>query len=105
MYKWMIWLALAMSSWSFAASPVLTVEQKKYSAEELLGRPDVTSVTVPDDVSYRRSMTYKGVPLRALLPVAPVDRYDTLEAKATDGFVAQIPLELLTRDGAVPYLA
>jgi mono/diheme cytochrome c family protein len=98
-------MALTVSSWSLAASPVLTVDQKKYTAGELLGRSDATSITVPDDVSYRRSMTYKVVPLRALLPAPQGDRYDTLEAKATDGFVAQIPLELVTRGGAVPYLA
>jgi mono/diheme cytochrome c family protein len=98
-------LAWMVCSWSLAASPVLTVDQKKYSAEELLGRSDATSITVPDDVSYRRSMTYEAVPLRALLPASQAGRYDTLEAKATDGFVAQIPLELATRGGAVPYLA
>lgn len=96
---------LAVSSWSLAATPVLTIDQKKYSAEELLGRPDAVSITVPDDVSYRRSMTYKAVPLRALLPAVKGDHFDTLEAKATDGFVAQIPLDLLTRGGSIPYLA
>jgi mono/diheme cytochrome c family protein len=96
---------LAVSSWSLAATPVLTIDQKKYSVEQLLGRSDVVSITVPDDVSYRRSMTYRAVPLRALLPAAKGDHFDTLEAKATDGFVAQIPLELVTRGGAIPYLA
>src|SRR5512140_2188942 len=98
-------MALTVSSWSLAAAPVLTVDQKKYSAEELLGRADATSITVPNDVSYRRSMTYKVVPLRALLPAPRADRYDTLEAKATDGFVAQIPLDLVARGAAIPYLA
>jgi len=96
---------LAVSSWSLAATPVLTIDQKKYSAQELLGRSDAVSITVPDDVSYRRSMMYKAVPLRALLPAAKGDHFDTLEAKATDGFVAQIPLELVTRGKAIPYLA
>jgi mono/diheme cytochrome c family protein len=96
---------LAVCSWSLAATPVLTIDQKKYSAQELLGRPDAVSITVPDDVSYRRSMMYEAVPLRALLPAAKGDHFDTLEAKATDGFVAQIPLELVTRGGAIPYLA
>lgn len=81
---------------------VLTIDQKQYSAEELLARADATSITVPNDVSYRRSMTYRAVPLRALLPVS---KQDTLEAKATDGFVAQIPLELVTHGEAIPYLA
>ena len=96
---------LAVSCGSLAATPVLTIDQKKYSAEELLGRSDAVSITVPDDVSYRRSMTYEAVPLRALLPAAKGDHFDTLEAKATDGFVAQIPLELVTRGRAIPYLA
>jgi mono/diheme cytochrome c family protein len=81
---------------------VLTIDQKQYTAEELLGRADATSITVPNDVSYRRSMTYRAVPLRALLPAS---KQDTLEAKATDGFVAQIPLELVIRGEAIPYLA
>jgi len=98
-------MLLAVCSWSLAATPVLTIDQKKYSAEELLGRSDAVSITVPDDVSYRRPMKYKAVPLRALLPAAKGDHFDTLEAKATDGFVAQIPLELVTRGGAIPYLA
>jgi mono/diheme cytochrome c family protein len=81
---------------------ILTIDQKQYTAEELLARSDATSITVPDDVSYHRSMTYRVVPLRALLPAS---KGDTLEAKATDGFVAQIPLDLLTHGAAVPYLA
>src|SRR4051794_36029445 len=96
-------IALAVSSWSVAAQPVLTLGAKEYSAEQLLSRKDVVFITVPDDVSYRRSMTYKAIPLLALLPAA---QGDTLEAKASDGFVAQIPLELVTRSGgAVAYLA
>lgn len=98
-------LALGTSLPSLAATPVLTIDRKTYSTEELLGRSDAVSITVPEDVSYRRSMTYRAVPLRALLPASRSDRFDTLEAKATDGFVAQIPLELLTHGAAVPYLA
>jgi mono/diheme cytochrome c family protein len=98
-------MALAVSSWSLAATPVLTIDQKQFSAEGLLGRADAVSISVPEDVSYRRSMTYRAVPLRALLPATKSDHFDTLEAKATDGFVAQIPLELVTRGGSIPYLA
>jgi mono/diheme cytochrome c family protein len=63
---------------------------------------------VPDDVSYRHAMTYRGIPLLALLQGTIADEFDTLEARATDGFVAQIPLELVTKGatgGAVAYLA
>lgn len=103
-----VMVALMVSSSSVAAEPVLTVAQKTYSAGELLSRRDAVSITVANDASYRRSMTYQAVPLLALLPASPDGRYDTLEAKANDGFVAQIPLELVTRGssgGAVAYLA
>jgi mono/diheme cytochrome c family protein len=53
-------------------------------------------------------MTYRVIPLLALLQGTREGQFDTLEARATDGFVAQIPLELVTkgaRGGAVAYLA
>jgi mono/diheme cytochrome c family protein len=105
-------LVLTVSSWSLAAQPTLSIDAggdpKQYSAAALLGRSDVVSITVPDDVSYRRSMIYRAVPLLKLLQARRDDRFDTLEAHATDGFVAQIPLELVTHGsngGAVAYLA
>ena len=106
-------IALILSSWSEAAQPTLTVSggggrSQQYSAAALLGRPDTVSITVQDDVSYRRTMTYRAIPLLALLQGAPEDRFDTLEARATDGFVAQIPLQLVARGakaGALAYLA
>src|ERR1700760_2496434 len=98
-------IALAVSAGSVAATPVLTIDKKEYAADELLRRRDVVSLTVPEDVSYHRTMTYRVVPLRALLPAAQGDHFETLEAKATDGFVAQIPLGLATRGAAVPSLA
>lgn len=105
-------LALAVSSWSAAAQPTLSIstggDSKEYSAAALLGRSDAVSITVQNDVSYRRSMSYRAVPLLALLQATHADRFDTLEARATDGFVAQIPLQLVTHGangGAVAYLA
>jgi mono/diheme cytochrome c family protein len=105
-------IALISSSWTEAAQPTLSISagghSQEYSASALLGRPDTVSITVQDDISYRRAMTYRAIPLLALLPGARADRFDTLEARATDGFVAQIPLELVThgaKGGAVAYLA
>ncbi len=105
-------LALAVSSWSAAAQPTLSIstggDSKEFSAAALLGRSDAVSITVQNDVSYRRSMSYRAVPLLALLQATHADRFDTLEARATDGFVAQIPLQLVTHGangGAVAYLA
>jgi mono/diheme cytochrome c family protein len=105
-------IALSVSTWGWGSQPTLSVnaggDSKDYSAAALLGRSDAISITVQNDVSYRRSMTYKAVPLLALLQSEHGDRFDTLEARATDGFVAQIPLELVTHGtggGAIAYLA
>ena len=104
--------ALTCSSWTAAAQPTLTVSgggrSQEYSVPALLGKPDAVSITVQEDVSYRRAMTYRAVPLLTLLQGMRADQFDTLEARATDGFVAQIPLELVThgaKGGAVAYLA
>jgi mono/diheme cytochrome c family protein len=91
-----------------AAAPALTVNvgaaERRYSAAELLGRRDAVTLTVPRDPSYRRAMTYRAVPLRALLPPGGRDPADTIEARATDGFVAQIPRALIAGK-ATPWLA
>lgn len=100
-----------------AAEPSLVItkggESRQYTAASLLARVDIASISVPYDVSYRRSATYRAVPLLALLGRNNegrgwAGRFDTLEARATDGFIAQIPLELVTRGatgGAVAWLA
>jgi mono/diheme cytochrome c family protein len=103
--------ALITSSPSAAAQPTLTIISsgisQEHTATALLARRDAVSITVPDDVSYRRTMTYRAVPLLALLNTRD-NRFDTLEARATDGFIAQIPLDLVTRgahNGAIAWLA
>lgn len=68
--------------------------EQRLTASELLGRPDAAEITVPDDVSYKQARTYRAVPLLSLLPGVP-EPFDTLEARALDGFVAQIPLSLV----------
>ena len=37
------------------------------TTQELLARPDVATIHIPSDVSYRRAMTYQAVRLRSLL--------------------------------------
>lgn len=104
---------LATGHWTaHAAEPSLVitsgVESKRYSAATLLTRKDLASISVPYDVSYRRAATYRAVPLLALLDRSKDSRFDTLEAHATDGFIAQIPLALVrqgARGGAVAWLA
>jgi len=95
-----------------AAEPSVVItsgeESQRYSAATLLARKDVASISVPYDISYRRATTYRAVPLLALLDGRKDSRFDTLEARAADGFIAQIPLALITQGasgGAVAWLA
>jgi len=83
-------------------------ETRDFDAATLLTRPDARSITVPDDVAYRREMNFRAVPLLALLEGLPLARADTLETRATDGFVSQLPVSLVLKaksGGAVPWLA
>ncbi|HET6388428.1 cytochrome c [Hyphomicrobium sp.] len=100
------------SGYCFADDRVLTLtfggEERRLTAEELLARPDVTDLKVPDDVAYRRDMTYRAVPLLSVLGGAIDEDFHTIEARASDGFVTQIPSEVVKRGaqgGAVAWIA
>jgi mono/diheme cytochrome c family protein len=80
----------------------------RFTVSGLLARPDATEVNIPDDQDYRRASHYRVVPLLPLLVGLPSDHFDTLEARATDGFVAQIPLSLVRKGaegGATAWIA
>jgi mono/diheme cytochrome c family protein len=75
-----------------------------YAPASLLGMPAAASITVPNDVAYKRDMSFRAVPAARLLAGAGPD--DTLRFVASDGFVATIPAALLlSHGGAVPYIA
>jgi mono/diheme cytochrome c family protein len=104
--------ALSPASSLEAAQPTLSLtgagKSQEFTVAELLGRGDVASIAIEDDVSYRHKMIYRAVPLLALLQGVVNGRFDTLEARAADGFVAQIPLQLVTQGahgGAIAWLA
>jgi mono/diheme cytochrome c family protein len=74
----------------------------------LLSRSDLASVQIPPQVDYNISLTLQAVPLLDLLSAFPLEGFDRLEASATDGFVAQIPLALIEagkRGGSVAWIA
>ena len=101
-------LAGLAGSSAIAAEPELTITMGgtsvRISRAELLARRDVATVTVPHDSAYGRPMTYRAVPLRELLADLPPSAADTIAARATDGFVSQLPRSLI--DGAsVPWVA
>ena len=83
-------------------------EQRRVTAAELLARPDAAFLTVPDDVSYRRAMTYRAVPLLGLIGDVSSLGFSTIEARASDGFVSQVPASLVAKGlsgGAVAWVA
>ena len=83
-------------------------EQRRVTAAELLARPDAPFLTVPDDVSYRRAMTYRAVPLLGLIGDVSSLGFSTIEARSGDGFVSQIPASLVAKGlsgGAVAWVA
>jgi mono/diheme cytochrome c family protein len=85
-------------SWKSASAVEATLsvtsngKLQHYSAEALRSRPDAVTITVENDPSYHRSMTYRAIPLAAILDSA-ADKNDGrfLEAKALDGFVSELP--------------
>jgi len=95
-----------------AAEPALRIEfeseARSFDRAALLARPDARSILVPNDVAYRRDMSFHAVPLLALLADLPLERADTLETRATDGFVSQLPMALVLKaasGGSVPWVA
>ncbi len=69
----------------------------RFPTSELLARPDATDVLIPDDVDYHRTTVYRAVPLLSLLSGLTQGRFDTLELRATDGFVAQVSWSLVQK--------
>lgn len=107
----LLFLALGVKQ-TLAAEASLSLDlgdgKRSITASALLARPDAAEVDVPHDPSFKRAMRYQAVPLLPLLEGLPRERFDTLEARATDGFVAQVPLSLIDKgeeNGAVAWIA
>ncbi|MEO8489054.1 cytochrome c [Pseudomonas sp.] len=99
-------LALLIALPGSAAQLTLELDHtsKTWQTAELLARKDVQTVQVADDVSYKRTMTYRAVPLAALLPGLKPENH--LQAVALDGFAAELSAApLLQTDGARAWLA
>lgn len=74
---------------------------QSFSQAALLARADATEIHVARDVAYGRPMTWRAVPLADLLDKAAIPADSVLEARATDGFAAQLPMDLVrNRDPA-----
>ncbi len=82
----------------------LGANSRTWQTEELLKHPQVQTITISNDVSYKRDMSYRAVPLAALLTGIKPD--DHLQAVALDGFAAEMAAApLLNTQGARAWLA
>lgn len=75
-----------------------------WTTDQLSSRSDARNVTIQDDVAFHRTMNYRAVPLRALLP--GLAHGDRIKFVANDGFSVDIPAEtILNASGAQAWLA
>lgn len=70
---------------------------RQWSSRELLDHPQARTISIEQDVSYKRPMRYRAVPLAALLN--GVSDNDHLQAVALDGFAAEMPAGPLLQHG------
>ena len=83
-------------------------DTRSFTRSGLLARPDAKTIQVARDIAYRGPMTYRAVPVASLLAGTMLPRDSVIEAVALNGFVAQLPPDLLlnTDEGkAVAWLA
>jgi mono/diheme cytochrome c family protein len=90
---------LLLSGAAHATEPVLEIdvggEKRALTRETLLAMPEAATIEVTRDMTYHRPMTYRAVPVAALLADLTFPPDSVLEAVAMDGFVAQLPLDLV----------
>ena len=99
-----LWLAAVMfAGVARADDAALTVSfgdrVQRFTAAELLARPDAATLAVPNDIAYARQMSFRAVPLLALIGASADPALDTIEVRATDGFVSQLPMALVAKGG------
>ncbi|NWL77824.1 cytochrome C [Pseudomonas taiwanensis] len=77
---------------------------RTWDTAALLAHPQAQEVTIADDVSYKKTMRYRAVPVAALLEGIKPDEH--LQAVALDGFAAELAAApLLNNKGARAWLA
>jgi mono/diheme cytochrome c family protein len=99
-----------MPTSGWAGGPTLTVSSDggvhTFDRDALLARTDVVEITTSRDVAYRTSRTYRAVALAKLFDGVTIPPDAVVEAAAQDGFVTQLPRELVyANDNIVAYLA
>jgi len=102
-----VWVAtclVLLSAAALAAEPTLQIdvggEKRSLTRDAMLASPAAATIEVPKDSTYGGPMTYRAVPVSALLKGLNFPPDSVIEAVATDGFAAQIPLNLLLNTDA-----
>ncbi|GLU31542.1 cytochrome c [Trinickia caryophylli] len=88
-----------------AAEPTLALTtggvSRSFTWQALLSRSDAAEIRLPHDVAYGTQASYRAVPLAGLLEGTALPADSVLEARASDGFAAQLPMDLVrNRDPA-----
>jgi mono/diheme cytochrome c family protein len=73
---------------------------RSFTRSELLARPDATTIAVVHDITYRAPMTYRAVPVAALFAGMMPPAHGVIEAVTLDGFIAQLPTDLVLNTDA-----
>ena len=99
-----------MPTSGWAGGPKLTVSAdggfNTFDRDALLARTDVVEITTSRDVAYHTSRKYRAVALARLFEGVAIPPDAVVEAAAQDGFVTQLPRELVyAKDGIVAYMA
>ncbi|MBA2127193.1 cytochrome C [Hyphomicrobium methylovorum] len=111
LWSFVFWVFVANTGVAAERALSLSIgdQKQRFTAAELFARSDTATLIVPNDVSYNREMTYRAVPLLGLIGSAlKTVSVDTIEARATDGFVSHIPSALVLKGadgGAVAWIA
>jgi mono/diheme cytochrome c family protein len=92
-----------------ADEPTLTItvgsDTRSFTRGELLARPDAVTIEVARDITYRAPMKYRAVPVAALLAGTTLPPDSVLEAVTLDGFIAQLPPDLVLNTDAAKAVA
>jgi mono/diheme cytochrome c family protein len=99
MRAWILLCFLLLPGPAQAGEPTIIVtvgnDTRSFTQGELLARPDATTIEVARDVTYRVPMTYRAVPVASLLAGMTLPPDTVIEAVALDGFIAQLPSDLV----------
>lgn len=107
-FAWLFLLVMAGNAVAHDLLFAMGDEKRRWTSGELLAHPSAKEIEVKGDPAYKQVRRYRAVPLLELLPNIAAAGFDTLEARATDGFVSQIPWAVIWAGGAggsVPWVA